>query len=101
VSASNAYYPSGTFGGGGIGKPLLLIPAISTYPLTAALRDDLLSRVKMEQQSSAGDDEDQSQGTGSGAGKSPDEEELCSCECCDPKDAGALLSTATSNNKKG
>ena len=50
VTPSAPYYASGTFGGGGIGKPLLLIPAISTYPLTASLRDELLNRVKLEQQ---------------------------------------------------
>lgn len=78
---SAPYYPSGTFGGGGIGKPLLLIPAISTYPLTASLRDDLLSLVKSEQQSDL---------------QTPSAAEFGKCEfsgeLSDPKDAGVLSS---------
>jgi hypothetical protein len=106
VTPSAPYYASGTFGGGGIGKPLLLIPAISTYPLTAALRDELLNRVKLEQQQQQAQQQSDDTDTVivSEAVAAPvtvtdckpvDEEEEDSQCSADPKDAGVLSAQTT------
>lgn len=88
-------YSSGTFGGGGIGEPLALIPAISTYPLTAKLRDDLLSKVKTQQQ--------QQQSSESGSQTVPVMSSTPSMTTSmigtDPKDAGVVLLSEQSNRE--
>jgi hypothetical protein len=98
LTPSAPYYASGTFGGGGIGKPLLLIPAISTYPLTAALRDELLNRVKLEQQQQQTEPlppppVDFCKSDPSNLVDEQEEEDSRSSQ--DPKDAGVLSSQQT------
>ncbi len=82
------YYASGTFGGGGIGQPLLLIPAISTYPLTAKLRDDLLSAIKAQQLEGPNEPNDLAQKGSYSVGNS------------DPKDVGVLLSDQSTKREQ-
>lgn len=89
-------YSSGTFGGGGIGEPLLLIPAISTYPLTAKLRDDLLNKVKIQQQTQQ--QQAQSQQSENSSLLVPSLASIPSSSIvCDPKDAGVVLLSEQTN----
>ena len=89
-------YSSGTFGGGGIGKPLVLVPAQSTYPLTAKLRDDLLNKVKIQQHH-----QQQQQSDSSSQSLPPTLSLTTSTIVCDPKDDGVVLLSSEQQSDSG
>jgi len=51
-TTSHSHYASGSFGGGNLGHPTVLYPAISAYPLTARLRDELIMQATNNQPTS-------------------------------------------------